>query len=345
MRRTLALCAAAIALLRATPAAADPMDLDLVKLGAPAPSVWSALSAFCAANPTLCSANTSGLSSEALAFGSMQRYRQLVMQLGLGLSSPLLSDATTGGQLGLGVTLEAAGATIRHSDAARNNPLGGPDLLTWPVRGDDPKMLRSYALHVQKALPFSIDLGGRIIYLDQSQMAAAQAEIRWAINENYGSYLPDVAVRAAYTRLFGQRDLELNVIEGDLTVGKRFGVGGVVRLTPYGAVRLAAVGAKTGPIDFGPTAVSCSTNPVRTCFPDVRTPAQVLATTVPFPDMKFWDNWIYRLTMGGRMTAGAFSLGLELTYQPGKLLKKTEGLPPVSLPESWSGALRLGLEI
>ncbi len=342
MRRTLALCATAIALLRASPAAADPMDLNLARLGAPAPSVWDHLSAYCAANPSVCHASTD--SSTALAFGSMQRYRQLVMQLGMGLAAPLLSDATTGGQLGWRLGMEASTSAIRHGDAAGNNPLGGPDLLTWPVRGDDPKSLRTFALHVQKALPFSVDLGGRLIYVDQSTMAAGQVELRWAINENYGGpWMPDVAVRLSYTRLFGQRDLELNVLDGDLVVGKRFGVAGAMRLTPYGALRITAIGAKTGAIDFGPTAVACSSS-APTCYPDQRTPAEVLADTVPFPDMKFWDNWLYRLTVGGKLDVRALSVGLELTYQPGKLMKQTEGLPAFSMPDSWTGSLHFGLE-
>lgn len=342
MRRTLALCAAAIALLRATPAAADPMDLNLARLGAPAPVVWDRLSAYCSTPGNGCTP-IAGVSSTALAFGSMQRYRQLVMQLGTAISSPLLADATTGGQLGLGVALEAGVASIRHADAAGNNPLGGPDLATWPVRGDDPQSLRTFALHVHKALPFSIDLGGRLIYVDQSQMGAAQGEIRWAVNENYGRWTPDVAVRLAYTRLFGQRDLELNVLDADLTVGKRFGAGGVVQLTPYGALRFTSIGAKTDAIDFGPTAVGPCTP--TSCYPDRRTPAQVLATTVPFPDMKFFDNWLYRWTLGGRLTSGSLSLALELTYQPGKTMKQTQGLPATLLPDSWNGAVRLGLEL
>ena len=39
MRRTLALCAAAV-LVRAAPVAADPNDLDLDRLGAPTSQVW-----------------------------------------------------------------------------------------------------------------------------------------------------------------------------------------------------------------------------------------------------------------------------------------------------------------
>jgi hypothetical protein len=306
--------------------------------------VWDALDAYCASGAaTGCHANSLGLSSTALAFGSLQRYRQLVMQLGAAISSPLLSDATTGGALGWSLALEGSTSSVRHTDAPGNNPFGGPQLLTWPVRGDDPTSLRTYALHLQKALPFSVQLGLRGMYLDQSQMAAAQVEVRWAINENYGAYLPDVAVRAAYTRLLGQRDLTLDVLDADLTVGKRFGVGGMLRLTPYGAIRLTAIGAKTGAIDFGPTANgTCGTS---NCYPDARTPAQIQATTVPFPDAKFLDHLLYRWTLGGRMAYGSFLLGLELTYQPGKTLKKTEGLPEMPLPESWNGALRLGLEL
>ena len=42
MRRPLAICAAAL-LLRASPAAADPMDLNLERLGAPSAGIWTTL--------------------------------------------------------------------------------------------------------------------------------------------------------------------------------------------------------------------------------------------------------------------------------------------------------------
>lgn len=344
MRRTLALCAAAAAL-RAAPAAADPMDLDLGRLGAPAASVWLSIDAQCRAAGLPACQGTPLAAGQAslLARESTQRYRLLVLQLGLGITSSLLDDATTGGFAGFDVSLEGGATAIRHPmDKAAAAPPFGPSLSVWPVHGDDPSRLWVAALRVRKSLPFSFMAGGRLIYVNQSQMAAAQVELKWAIQESYvPAWLPDLAVRGAYTRLFGQRDLELNVIDLDAIVSKRFAVAGTVRLAPYAVFRISAVGAKTPPIDFAPTA-SCSGG---TCpFPDQRTAAEALATTVPFPDMKFWDNSIYRGALGGKLNYGALALAAEVTYQPGKTYQTRDKLAAVLLPDSLGVSVRAGFD-
>jgi hypothetical protein len=343
MRRSLAPLAIA-AVLRAAPAVADPMDLNLERLGAPAASIWQNIAQQCLAAGTCPGLTLTAGQAATLARESQQRYRTLAMQLGLGLTAFLLDDPTTGGALGFEVGLEAGQTAIRHPQAGASAAPFGPALGAWPVRGDDPSALRTFALHVQKGLPWSFDLGGRIIYLDQSQTAAAQAELRWALNENYWkNYLPDIALRGAYTRLLGQRDLTLGVIDVDAVVGKRFGVGGSVRLTPYGAVRFTMVSAQTTPIDFAPNA-GCPAGPGSSCFPDGRTPAQVLATTAPFADVKYSDHRIFRYAVGGKLNAGRFTMALELSYYPGKKLAAKDQLAEVLLPDSLGGAVRLGLD-
>jgi hypothetical protein len=334
MRRTLALCAAAAAL-RAVPAAADPMDLDLGGLGAPAASVWQAL----AANQGV--ALSAGEASQ-LAFQSTQRYRLLVLQLGLGLTSFVLDDATTRGVVGFDVALEGGATAIRHPmDKAAVAAPFGPPLSVWPVRGADPSHLSVASLHLQKSLPFSFLVGGRLIYVNQSQMAAAQVEVKWALQESYVPvWLPDFALRGAYTSLFGQRDLELNVIDVDAILSKRFAVAGTMRLTPYGVVRLTSIGAKTDPIDFG----ACSASGGGACFPDTRPPGAAVATTVPFPDMKFRDNRIVRWAAGGKVNYASLAAALEVTYQPGKTFEQRGQLAAVLLPDAIGVAFRAGFD-
>jgi hypothetical protein len=337
MRRTLALCAAAVAL-RAAPAAAQPMELELARLGAPSDSVWNAIFAQCSAAGSC--PGVASVNGGQLAFESQQRYRQTVVQLGLGLTSFVLEDATTGGMDGWEIGLEGASSPIRHSNKGATAAPFGPAPTIWPVRGDDPTSMRTWALHVQKPLPWSLVLGGRLLNVDQSQMFAVQGEARWALNENYFvHYVPDVAARVAYTRLFGARALDLSVIDLDLIVSKRFGLAGAVRLTPYGVVRYSSVSAHTSAIDFGPTSGACATS---TCYPDTRTPAEVAATSTPFPDARYSDNAVVRYALGTKLNAGSLALALELTYYPGKLLKQTSTLYSVMLPDSMGGALRFG---
>jgi hypothetical protein len=187
------------------------------------------------------------------------------------------------------------------------------------------------SFHVRKALPFSLELGGRMIYLSQSSMYAAQAEAKWALNEGF-AYLPDVAVRAAWTQLFGQRDWNLGSGDVDLMLSKRWGVNGVTSFTPYLAARFTFVNASTDTMDFGPSVGAA--------------PGQAPTTQARFPTLR---AGFYRTTVGLRFTAGAVSLAAEGTYRGGSTFsgKKapTAGeYPEFELASSWGSAFKLGFE-
>ncbi len=305
MRRTLALALAAAALLHAAPALADPMDLDLVKLGSPDPAV-------------------AGLQA---ASDARRRFAIMATEMGLALTSFMLNPPTTTGHSGFAFDRECAYA-----------PVGAPTVggvPSWPTRGAAPSQLLLPAFHVRKALPFSVEIGGRIIYVNQSTMGAAQGELKWAIVEGFAS-IPDVAVRGAYTSLFGQRDFSLSTAELDLVVGKKLGVGGVMTLTPYGAARLTWIGASTEAIQFG----TAATTP----------PSGEYATAAAFPAVSHHDHHFMRYTVGVAMATYAVTVSLEGTYFAGASFSGKPpaalgpgDLPPYEVGSSISGALKLGV--
>lgn len=297
MRRTLALCAA-IALLRAAPAAAGPMDLDLERIGAPSVP------------------------------GAVARYRSTVLQLGLGLDSFLLAAPATGGASSFDVALEGAVTPVQ----------GG----VLPARSVDPTQLRLFGVHVRKPLPHSLELGARAVYVDQSEMVALQAEARWVVNESWW-LLPDLALRAAYTRLLGQRDLDLHLFDLDVTLGKRFGLAGIA-LTPYAVGRVTALAARTGLIDFSSTA-ACGVAPGG-CFPDNRPstdPSLGAPGVAAFPAMRFQDHRVVRWALGLQLDAASFSAAAEGTFQDIKTFNSRPGLELVKIPRALTAALRLAL--
>jgi hypothetical protein len=198
----------------------------------------------------------------------------------------------------------------------------------WPTRST-PGQLFLPSVHVRKALPFSFELGGRMIYLSQSSYYAAQGEAKWALNEGFAN-IPDFAVRAAYTRLFGQKDWNIGTTDLDVMVSKRWGLsGGVTSLTPYLVGRFTFVSASSGQIDFAPNRSPPTTDPV-----DLR------STQASFPR---YSATIYRTTLGVRFTAYAVSLGLEGTYFGGAS-PKSSGYDDVKVASSFSGAAKLGWE-
>ncbi len=279
MRRMLPRVLVAAVLLRAAPALADPLDLDLHRLGNPS-------------DPD-----------------ARQRFALLSSEMALALSSFILHPPSTTGLAGLAVDLETGWAPVHPTF------IGGQ--TSWPTRGPAPGALWMPSLHVRKGLPFSFEIGGRIIYLYESTMVAAQGELKWALNEGLRSW-PDLALRVAVTRLFGQPDWNLSTLELDLMLGKRFAVGGV-SLTPYGAFRLTWMDASTGLMSF---------------------PAGVTA----FPPLLMHDHLFVRWTLGVRLIAAAASVAAEATYFGGKTVEGPD-YPTYEVPSSLAFAWKVGVEL
>jgi len=319
MRRLAPVLAVAVLVLCAGTARAEPLDVDLSRMGAPDPAVWSAL-------------GQDATSAETFARGAKERFAVLSSEVALALSAPLLSPGSTTGYAGFDVGLEGSYSPV-HSDPRGAAPLAGYAATPWPSR-EQPDALTTTGVHVRKALPFSFELGGRLVYLNKSSYMAAQGEAKWALNEGSDT-LPDFAVRVAHTRLFGQQDWSLGATDLDFTISKRWGVNGVTSFTPYVAARFTFVSASSDRIDFGGLD--------DTAAPDAR-----LATTASFPHLRVG---LYRTTLGLRMTASVVSLAAEVTYFGGKSYSGEDGAVlaagdygDFSVPSSFAGAAKLGWE-
>ncbi len=336
MRRLAPVIAVAFLVLRAATAHAEPLDVDLSRLGAPDPAVWVAL------GDSVASGSVSQAEAEAYARGAKQRFAVLSSEVALALTSPLLSPGSTTGYAGFDFAIEGAYTPV-HSDPRGAPPLAGAPYGTtyattpWPTRNEQPASLTTTGLHVRKALPFSFELGGRLIYLTKSSYLAAQGEAKWALNEGSDA-IPDFGVRVAHTRLFGQRDWSLGATDLDFTVSKRWGVNGVTSFTPYLAARFTFVGASTDRIDFGGDLVD----------PAGTDPAARYRASASFPRLRVG---LFRTTLGVRMTASVVSLATEVTYFGGKSYSGEDGAllaagdyGDFTVPSSFSTAAKLGWE-
>lgn len=327
MRRLAPVLAVAVLTLRAPAALAEPLDVDLSRLGAPDATVWSTLELRGATLPA-------GVTAEQLATQAKERFAIFSSELALALSGPILMPASTTGHAGFDVAFEGSYTPV-HGEALGVDPGNGFSNEPWGSSAT-PSSLTTTGVHVRKALPFSFEMGGRLTYLNRSSYYAAQGEAKWALNEGF-RYLPDVAVRFAYTRLFGQQDLNLGATDLDLLVSKRWGVNAVTSFTPYAAARFTFVNASSERIDF-------DRSPEDATDPD--DPATLHATTAAFPKLSVG---LYRTTVGVRMTAYAISLAAEATYFGGKDYSG-EATPGVNdygdfeLAAGLSGAFRLGWE-
>lgn len=335
MSRPTALLAALLALAAPPARAAAPLDLDLTRLGAPRASIWLALPAGAGPAPTAAEA-------QALAGEARSRFARLAAELTLGWTAGLLQPASTTGMAGYELGLEATTTAVSRGvvGAATYTPAGAAAPAfprdAWPVKGEPPSALLVAGAHVRKALPFSVELGGRLSWLAESSSAAAQVEAKWAVLEGF-HLLPDVAVRGAYTRAFGQRDLRLGALECDLLVSKRFGLGAVGGLTPLLAARLTRLRASSEALRFAPDALADGTAAPAD-------PAAVAGSSAAFPVL---EAWLYRTTAGLRFTSAALTVAGELTWYGGGTLGSSgageEGYPPTWVPASLAGGLTVGL--
>ncbi len=307
MRLPLAPALAAVLALPAL-AGAEPLDLDLTRLGAPTPQLQAALAG--RASPTAADVQA--------AADARERFALLSSQVALAFSSPLLEPASTTGYAGFDLGLEVSHVGVHRA------VIGGVD--DWPTRSMDPGALTLTSIHVRKGLPFSFELGGRLLYLAQSSYAGGQLEARWALEGLDG--FPALAVRGAWTEVLGQKEWNLGTGELDLVASRRWAVGGATSLTPYVAARYSYVRASSDPLAFA-----------------TPSPAAAAASQAAFPTL---TGGFYRTTLGLRMTAALATLAAEATWLAGSSHGTSspadDAYPRHRVPSSWGGALRAGLE-
>jgi hypothetical protein len=314
MRRTLAL---AIAVLLPAAALAEPLDIDLGQLGAPDPGVWSR-------------AQFDNTDFTLAANDAKARFGMLASELTLALTSSLLTPGSTTGHSGFDIALEGAYAGTHVNEVGTYSGTSGAagtfgPRNFWPTRGLTPHELFVPAVRIRKALPFSFELGARFKYVSQSALYAGQLETKWAFFEG-DRVLPDFALRIAYTRIGGVRTLNIGATDFDFVVSKRWGVLGVVSLTPYGALRFTYMRASSDPIVFFPAAQSATVS--------------TEDLTASFPSL---TSTFFRMTAGLRMTAYALSLAAEVTQYGGGEFKPDQ-YPTFRVKPSMAGSFRLGFE-
>jgi len=98
---------------------------------------------------------------------------------------------------------------------------------------DAPAFLLMPKLHVQKGLPFGIDLGLVYSQLPGTDIKYLGGEVKYAILDG-GAVWPAVAVRGSYTQIFGVDQLDFKTYGLEVTASKGFGTG--IKITPYASL-------------------------------------------------------------------------------------------------------------
>jgi hypothetical protein len=234
--------------------------------------------------------------------------------------------------------------TLGHAAFSFNAELGIIQLpalesVRLPTQREQSDTLLLPSVHVRKGLPFSLELGARVGWVDKSRLFATTGELKWAVNEGF-TYLPDIAVRAHVTRLMGNRDFDLTTGGLDFGVGKQFPLGGMVTLTPYGGLDFVAVAASTDVLDFDQNRdVSTTLDPAD--------PYAGLENTGVFQEVKLMENVNQRIYGGARFITGALQLGVELSLTRAGSFEYTDDMGATAtrdLPAVLAFSTTLGLD-
>jgi hypothetical protein len=166
-----------------------------------------------------------------------------------------LAPLVTRGATGLDYDAAALDALVGDLGAAARPGLGGPtatigalgftfgyqlaytpvsERAAWDLasRGTAPDALVASEFFLRKGLPLSMELGVALAWLHAIDLQVASLELKWAFVEGLDG-LPDLGARIHVSGLFGLRDITVVAAGADVTIGKRFGLGGALRIAPY----------------------------------------------------------------------------------------------------------------
>ncbi len=157
-------------------------------------------------------------------------FRSLTRQLGFAASYFPLAPAAPLGILGLDAGVEATVVKIAKNSSFWQRAVGD---------GNPPSYLVVPRLHVQKGLPFDLDIGASFTSVPTTDISIIGGEIKWAILEG-GTVSPAVALRISGTKLFGGSEVHLETYSVDLSISKGF-----LFLVPYAGVGQLLVNSRT----------------------------------------------------------------------------------------------------
>ena len=159
-----------------------------------------------------------------------EEFRVLTRQLGFAASYFPLAPAAPLGLLGFD-----AGVEVTTVNIAQNSSF-------WQkaVRdGDAPSYLAIPRVHLQKGLPFNIDVGVSYTSIPLTNISIFGGEVKWAVFEG-GLVAPAVAVRVSGTKLFGGSEVGLETYGADVSISK-----GMLIFTPYAGIGQLYVNSRT----------------------------------------------------------------------------------------------------
>lgn len=148
-------------------------------------------------------------------------FRTLSEDLGAALSYKPVTPAAPLGTTGFDMGIEVTQTDVSKSSQIWTKATGG---------GSSISKLYVPKLHVDKGLPFGIDIAAFYSKIPTTNISLYGGELRYAILDG-GLAQPAIAVRGSFTKLSGVSQLSLNTTGLDISISKGFAM-----FTPYAGV-------------------------------------------------------------------------------------------------------------
>lgn len=158
---------------------------------------------------------------------TQKQFDDFILDLGTAISFTPMSPAKTLGTLGFDVSGEVVVSDLSDRNAWKYLVEGNKTFQYLPV----PR------LHVQKGLPFGMDIGGMLVAYPDSNVRVWGLEFKKGlIKEGALLPIPAVSARVSYSKLEGVDDIDLNTFTVDLLASKDF-----LMFTPYAGLSYLSV--------------------------------------------------------------------------------------------------------
>jgi hypothetical protein len=254
----------------------------------------------------------------------LSNFRSLMSELGVVMAPKIPMVADTLGFAGFSVSGELGFTQISRNKTFWNGVDAVSPQSTTVSRPDS--TLTTMGVFLRKGLWFpvpSLEVGGGVVSLLQSQMLSWQTYAKFALHEGYYDLpFPSLAIRAALSYLTGTDQVNLKTTSLDAIVSKGFGVLKTARLEPFGGLSLIMIKASGKPIDFTPL---CDARQVAMATPGQSiggecaaaqsgTPNDFMAT-VAFPGQETIRR--YRFFGGAKLKFGVLAVIGQYEFYPG----------------------------
>lgn len=217
-------------------------------------------------------------------------YKNVVRELGVSMAPKFFGPASTPGSLGFNVAVETSFTNIKDESAY------------WQTAVENPgNTLNTIQFHFRKGLPFSLEVGGTVTHLFDSQLWGVGLDVKFSPLEGFTD-LPEISFRGNIHTILGSNDLNLLTAGGDFIISKDFGIAGVLHIAPYAGYNFVFVHANSHPLSFFVPDCTTGVDPSQCSKVDI------------FEDVQ---EPVHRAILGFQMIVTYVSIGTEIAITNG----------------------------